>query len=51
MDDVYKSKPHNIRAFVFNGKMEFPQWFIEAQNKGDIQITISEKYGKYISHI
>lgn len=47
----YKSKPHTIEAFQFNGDMKFkpPKWFMDAYHTNGVQVTISEKYGNYIS--
>lgn len=49
--EKFKSKPHEIEAFQFNGDIpdDLPNWFTEAQEKNKIQVTISDRYGKYIS--
>lgn len=47
----FKSKPHTIEAFQFNGDMKFkpPKWFMDAYRTNGVQVTISEKYGNYIT--
>lgn len=46
----YKSKPHIIEAFQFNKdeKIIPPKWFRDAYEKGQVQITMSERDGYYI---
>ena len=47
----FRSIPHEIEAFQFKGdiKMKPPQWFIDAVHQGKAQVTLSEKYGNYIT--
>lgn len=47
----FKSIPHEIDAFQFIGDMNFkpPKWFKDAYERGEIQVTINEKYGNYIT--
>ena len=45
----FQSIPHVINAFRFkDASVKPPQWFKDAHGRGEIQITISEKYGNYI---
>jgi len=47
----FKSKPHKIEAFQFRKDIKLvpPQWFKEAYERNEAQITMSEKYGYYIT--
>lgn len=46
----FKSVPHDIDAFQFqtSTKNKAPDWFVEAYHKGEVQITMSDKYGYYV---
>ena len=46
----YKSVPHEIEAFQFRKdvKVTLPKWFVEAAERNEAQVTMSEKYGDYI---
>ena len=45
------SVQHEIEAFQFKADIEFdpPLWFLKAVENNRAQVTLSDKYGKYIT--
>lgn len=47
----FRSKPHEIEAFQFriNSNVKVPEWFIKAVEVNEIQVTMHEKHGYYVT--